>query len=519
MSNHDDDEVALLARAREEADRSYNDALTALDRVMTPLMALPQVPTDLDERQVHPLNESWRVLPADDVDLGTGWRRRLGGIAWRVVGPVLQGQQRFNALLIEHLNLNVGGERESRASLAALISALDSHSKALAVFQSHLIRYLQQITLYVDTKDRHEAGALRSELGDVRSELGDVRSVAEGLGAALNSVTDEFRMRLETASVRERVTTETLTDLGNRVVALERLSTELSDRIRARGAEQDGLRQSVELVTAATHSMKREIERQGARPRTPSPSTDQLQPAATPDLDAYKYLAFEDRFRGPREDIVAAQRVYLPYFDGAPEVLDLGCGRGEFLELLREAGIAARGIDLNAEAVERCREQGFDATRVDALEYLRGLADESLGGLFSAQVVEHLEAEYLTRLLAEAHRVLRPGSRVVLETLNPACWTAFFSAFVRDITHRHPLHPDTLSYFLRASGFVEVEVVYRSPVPDAAKLPRATVDAAVAETPSGAAVRELAQTFNRHVDRLNGMIFAEQDYAAIARRA
>ena len=122
------------------------------------------------------------------------------------------------------------------------------------------------------------------------------------------------------------------------------------------------------------------------------------------------------------------------------------------------------------------------------------------------------------RLLDEVQRVLRPGSRIVLETLNPASWTAFFSAFVRDITHRHPLHPDTLSYFLRASGFVDVEVVYRSPIPDPGKLSRVAIDVASGATPTETSVRALAETVNQLIDRLNGLIFADQDYAAIAKR-
>ena len=112
----------------------------------------------------------------------------------------------------------------------------------------------------------------------------------------------------------------------------------------------------------------------------------------------------------------------MPLFEGASDVLDVGCGRGEFLELLRAKGISARGIDLNEEMAAVCRERGLDATAGDALSYLLAQPDGSLGGLFAAQVVEHLEPDYLMRFLEAAYHKLRPGSKIVLETINAACW-------------------------------------------------------------------------------------------------
>ena len=162
----------------------------------------------------------------------------------------------------------------------------------------------------------------------------------------------------------------------------------------------------------------------------------------------------------------------MPLFKGASDVLDVGCGRGEFLDLLRENGISARGIDLNDEMAAVSRERGLDATAGDALSYLLAQPDGSLGGLFAAQVAEHLEPDYLMRFLDAAYHKLRPGSKIVLETINPACWFAFFSSYIRDITHERPLHPDTLQYLLRASGFQNVTVRYSAPYPDESKLQR-----------------------------------------------
>lgn len=462
-----DDDPAPETPPGASADRPADAALAALRQALARKPDWPPPDAASDDRHLRTLSEAWRLLPEEpekDIDLGTGWRRRLRDVAWRLLRPILDRQQQFNLLLIRHLGDNIKAANESRAGLVA---ALDSHLGALAAFQSQLVHHLG---LSADT----------------------LRATAEDLRALERADRDRFR------------------DLNGNVEALQQTT--------------DGLSQSVALATASTHALKREVERlRGASPAPPAPPADSPDASPRPvaagtDLDACRYMCFEDAFRGSREEIAARQRDYLPYFEGASDVLDVGCGRGEFLALLRDAGVTARGVDTNADAVERCREQGLEAARSDALAYLRPLADESLGGLFSAQVVEHLEADYLMQVLGEANRVLRPGARIVLETINPASWTAFFSAFVRDVTHRHPLHPDTLSYLLRASGFVDVTIDYRAPVPDAAKLQRATVDPALAATPDGAAVCRLAETLNQHADRLNRLIFAEQDYAAIARR-
>jgi O-antigen chain-terminating methyltransferase len=233
-----------------------------------------------------------------------------------------------------------------------------------------------------------------------------------------------------------------------------------------------------------------------------------------PSADEAVYVGFEDCFRGSEEEIRRRQADYLPLFEGASDVLDVGCGRGEFLLLLREAGIRARGVDANEEMVEVCRKRGLTAECGDAVAYLERLADESLGGLFTAQVVEHLPPARLTALLRHAARALRPGARLVLETINPACWVAFFESYIRDLTHVAPLHPETLKFLVIASGFTDVQVQFRTPVADDARLQQlkaaATDDARLAE---------LIEAFNANMERLNERMFTYLDYAIVAVRA
>ena len=284
-------------------------------------------------------------------------------------------------------------------------------------------------------------------------------------------------------------------------------------------AEHEELRSSVGVLQQATHQLSKSLAARAASVSLtdPAPAIEPTSPAlpraseASRGVDtlSHKYVGFEDAFRGSPEQIRSRLADYVSIFAGASDVLDIGCGRGEFLELLREQGVGGRAIDLNDAMVEVCREKGLDATKADALSYLRGVADQSLGGLFAAQVVEHLEPAYLTNLLDAAFEKLRPGGAIVLETINPACWFAFFESYLRDITHVRPLHPDTLKFLLIASGFNRIDIRYRAPYPEHEKLQP------IAASP---AFGDSAETINANVKKLNQLLFTHLDYAAVARR-
>ena len=240
--------------------------------------------------------------------------------------------------------------------------------------------------------------------------------------------------------------------------------------------------------------------------------------AAAPTPSASAYVGFEDRFRGSETEIRKRLEEYVPTFAGASNVLDVGCGRGEFLDLLKSKGISAKGLDVNPEMIEACRSRGLDAVVGDALGYLQTQPDESLGGLLAVQVIEHLEPGYLQQFLQTAFFKLKPGARMILETINPACWVAFFESYIRDLSHVRPIHPDTLQYLLHASGFGSVEIVYRSPISEAGKLQKVTPRPEHFGEKNVDPLTELVSAFNANVDRLNARMFTFQDYAAIAKK-
>jgi SAM-dependent methyltransferase len=171
------------------------------------------------------------------------------------------------------------------------------------------------------------------------------------------------------------------------------------------------------------------------------------------------YVAFEDVFRLAEKVVKERQRSYVGLLEGRRPVLDVGCGRGEFLELLREAGVPARGVDLDAGMVARARAKGLDVEQGDAVAYLEGSEDDSLGAVFAAQVVEHLPYERLLAFLRLVARKLDPQGILIAETVNPHSPSAFKN-FWFDLTHQHPVFPEVLLTLCRSIGFASAYVFH-----------------------------------------------------------
>jgi SAM-dependent methyltransferase len=374
------------------------------------------------------------------------------------------------------------------------------------VRSQHLVEQLNTLWRVGESEAAAPASLPRRILNLIRTRL--LRRQETFNSATVQYINESVRP-LELAIDEYKTARDDVRRFQEALAARERRMEALIEAIRTEHAE---IRTSLGVLQQATHNLAKEQTTAAARvaPAAVAPPVAPATASSSVETLSHKYVGFEDAFRGSQEDIQRQLRDYVPIFAGASDVLDIGCGRGEFLALLRESGVTARGIDLNDAMVAVCREKGFEATKADALSYLRGVPPGSLGGLFAAQVVEHLEPAYLTRLLEAAFDALWPGAPIVLETINPACWFAFFESYIRDITHVRPLHPDTLKFLLIASGFQQIEIRYRAPYPDHEKLQ---------PLPASAALGDFVDTLNGNVEKLNSLLFTYLDYAAIARRA
>ena len=172
------------------------------------------------------------------------------------------------------------------------------------------------------------------------------------------------------------------------------------------------------------------------------------------------YLVFENTFRGSEELIRGRQKVYLPLLEGNDPVLDIGCGRGELLELLRDAQIPARGIDVDSAMVDHCHAKGLsEVEQADGIAYLARLEEASLGAVVALQVIEHLPYQQLLEFVREAHRALRPGGRLIMETVNPHAPQALKTFWV-DLSHCHPVFPEVALALCRMAGFAKAFVFH-----------------------------------------------------------
>jgi 2-polyprenyl-3-methyl-5-hydroxy-6-metoxy-1,4-benzoquinol methylase len=220
----------------------------------------------------------------------------------------------------------------------------------------------------------------------------------------------------------------------------------------------------------------------------------QVAQSAPPEFAGVDWLKFADRFRGSEEDIRSRQQLYASRFRNHSPVLDLGCGRGELIQVLQEAGIKTRGVDSHEDSIALCRSKGLEVERADLFTYLRELPDASLGGVVCCQVIEHLPPQRLPEMIQLVHAKVRAGGLIALETPNPECLAIFATHFYIDPTHRHPIPPVLTSFYLEEAGFGRIEIERLSP--------------AIESMPS---VRDLPEGFRK-------AFFGSLDYVAFGTR-
>lgn len=259
---------------------------------------------------------------------------------------------------------------------------------------------------------------------------------------------------------------------------LEELKQHLEEDIESLTRE---LKAEVERALQNQQQIRTELVSQGQRvsrlleeasKRLPAPfDRQQLQAIAGEErhtLDAF-YVSFEDQFRGSRAQIKQRLKIYLPLLReakvgaAAMPILDIGCGRGEWLELLKEEKLQSSGVDLNHILVAQCRGRGLDVAEGDLMNYLRNLPDESLGAVTGFHIVEHLPIEVLVKLLDETVRVIKPGGMVIFETPNPQNVLVGSCNFYFDPTHRNPLPGPIMRFMVESRGFNRVRVMNLNP--------------------------------------------------------
>jgi SAM-dependent methyltransferase len=397
-----------------------------------------------------------------------------------------RSQQQFEAHVLaqqEQIVDYANAIRTSHTSQAAEVNAALARLNAAAQANAHL---QQQLELLI--REQH------TFLDQLRASLSELGQHLETRLAEVASEGQEHMRQLETRLAEETTTGHRRMDLLETRLRSEGAARneQVEMLTRSLKAEASALRDELERAShqlqtgtdAALEKQQRlrvELTLHGQRvtrlledvtARLPSqPDQPQLQALADEErhtLDAF-YVSFEDQFRGSRAEIKERLKIYLPLFERAGigtremPILDIGSGRGEWLELLREKNLRASGVDLNRVLVAQCRERGLEVFEDDVMHHLRALPDESLGAVTGFHLIEHLPVETLIKMLDETVRLVRRGGAVIFETPNPQNVLVGSCNFYFDPTHRNPLPGPIMRFLVESRGFARVEIMDLNP--------------------------------------------------------
>ena len=401
----------------------------------------------------------------------------IGTVNPRPPGLINSVTQRLKRLVARALDWHVREQVEFNRAVMncvqATLESLNETNRAISLIAGKL----------AEVDNKREQGALEfraeaRELKDIRSHWAQwrpewERKLFNNEAHFLRSVADlqatfHHRVTLLDEAHRDQIKAQH----ANFEAALERSGAGIQQRL---WADLDRIRTEYETIIHAELRLLRQKAALLKAPLNESPQASALPtggPTAPVQID---WLKFAEKFRGSEQYVAKHQGMYAERFAGASGVLDIGCGRGELLKVLRDAGIGAHGIDLHDDSLEMCRAQGLEVEKADLFTYLEQTADASLGGAICSQVVEHLPPERLPELVRLLHAKLKPGALVAIETPNPECLAIFATHFYLDPTHTRPIPPPLMAFYLEEAGFGRIEVVRLYPavetMPSLAALP------------------------------------------------
>lgn len=426
-------------------------------------------------------------------------RRLASPLVKVLIGHHLAHQEAFNAHIVRHLN-DLGGRLEER------------------------VRELEEALIVWSANPGGLDDRLQAALGDYDSALRQRHMVL--FSALAEELTTLQNLARDSASRHAADLVELSVKVDRRfdekdeaLAALHRqINQEIAsalDRLESTAAEFLNIR-------AVLRQVREEAGQQLSGGQTAGDGGEDYGKAGDPTwegLDAWlgdqDYRAFQASFRGDPEEIAGRMRAHLALFEGVSgPIADLGCGRGEFLDLLAEAGHTAIGVETNAADVNECLERGHEAVVADLFDWLGQQAPGSLGGVFLAQVIEHLAPTQWQTLVDLAATRLEPGGCLVIETINPESIYAMLRAYVADPTHVRPVHPGLLGFLARRAGFHPVQVELQAPVPKDERPADLQIDA-FADDPS---LQRLAGAVQEVLNRVDRLCFAPQEYTLWARR-
>jgi len=423
----------------------------------------------------------------------------LGGFS-----RALQGEQDAREKTLGELHRAIQGEQAAREnSHGELSRAIQGEQAARENSRGELSRAIQDEQAARENSHGELGGAIQGEQaarGNSHEELSRAiqseQAAREAAAQTLAARLDEERSGLQTelASVAQRLSSsndslQTRNDL---------LARDLKAEMRKLFQKQQEVR--TELVLQGERLARFLDEAGGGTAGEPGHQSQAFGAEAEHSLDAF-YFSLEDRFRGDRGEVMQRLRVYLPMIEEArvggkkTPILDVGCGRGEWLELLKSEGHLAGGIDSNRLMVQECKERELKVEQADLISHVRSLPDASLGAITGFHIIEHLPFNVLIAFLGETVRVLKPGGLVIFETPNPQNVLVGSCNFYFDPTHRNPLPAPVMKFVLESRGFVSVDTIELNPSDDA-------------PVPADS---DLARRFNQY-------FYGPMDYAVVGRR-